>query len=516
MNLAWTNEYGNLYRVNDVRTRIAPSPTGSPHIGTAYIALFNYAFAKKHGGRFVLRIEDTDRTRSTAEAEAAILEALRWVGLSWDEGPDAGGPHGPYRQSERTDIYSQHADTLVEKGAAYACFCTAERLNELRARQAQEEGGASGYDGLCAGLSRDEAEEQIASGEPHVIRMRVPEEGECVMQDMLRGDIRIPWSRVDHQVLIKSDGFPTYHLANVVDDHLMEISHVIRGEEWISSTPKHLLLYNHFGWKPPLFAHLPLLRNPDHSKLSKRKNPTGILYYRQAGYLPEALVNYLGLMAYSMPDGNEIFALDEFIESFDINRISLGGPVFDLKKLASFNGSDIRTLSTDLLLERLKKWRLNDSVWAEAARLAQPRLETLSDFVPKASFLFADMLDYDAESLLCGGFDAESAGRILKFAQWEFEKPGPWTLDGIKATFDRLAEKEGLKLKKLLPPFYVAVAGAAVSLPLFDSMLALGSDMVLRRLQYAVDSLANAGYGLSGKKLKKLRKEYESVYGRIS
>jgi len=511
------SKIGKLCGMKTVRTRIAPSPTGAPHIGTAYIALFNYAFARKHGGEFILRIEDTDQTRSTVEAETAILEALRWAGLSWDEGPDAGGPHGPYRQSERTDIYRQHVEMLVERGAVYPCFCTAERLNELRAEQALEKGGAFGYDGLCAKLSPDEAQRRIAAGEPHVIRMRVPDEGDCVVNDMLREEIRIPWSQVDHQILIKSDGFPTYHLANVVDDHLMEITHVIRGEEWISSTPKHVLLYKHFGWEPPRFAHLPLLRNPDQSKLSKRKNPTGILYYRQAGYLPEALLNYLGLMAYSMPDGREIFSLADFIESFDINRVSLGGPVFDLKKLASFNGSYIRALPPDLLLERLKKWRLNDSAWADVVPLAQPRLETLSDFIPKAAFLFADRLEYSTDSLLGGGqLDVERAARLLTFAQWEFEKPGPWTLDGIKAVFNRLAEKESVKLKALLPPFYVALTGTVVALPLFDSMLTLGCDMVLRRLQYAMDALAGAGYELSGKKLKKLRKEYESIYGGMS
>lgn len=499
--------------MSNIRTRIAPSPTGAPHIGTAYIALFNLAFARKHGGQFILRIEDTDQTRSTAEAETAILEALRWAGLSWDEGPDVGGPHGPYRQSERTALYRQHADLLVQQGSAYPCFCTAERLNELRAQQAQAQGGASGYDGLCAKLPRHEAARRVAAGEAHVIRMQVPAEGDCVFTDLLRGEIRIPWTQVDHQILIKSDGFPTYHLANVVDDHRMEISHVIRGEEWISSTPKHVLLYRHFGWTPPAFAHLPLLRNPDQSKLSKRKNPTGILYYRQAGYLPEALLNYLGLMAYSMPDGNEIFSMDTFIEQFDLGRIRLGGPVFDLKKLASFNGSYIRSLSPAALLERLTAWRLNESAWTQIVPLAQPRLETLSDFVPMAAFLFADRLNYEPAALLGGEADMDAAARLLKLAQWEFEKPDAWTVETIKAVFNRLAEKEGVKLKKLLQPFYVALAGSSVALPLFDSLLLLGRDLTLRRLQYAVETLEKAGCELSGKKLKKLQKEYEAAYG---
>ena len=274
-----------------VRTRIAPSPTGSPHIGTAYIALFNYAFARKNNGQFILRIEDTDQSRSTRESEREILDALNWIGIPWDEGPDKGGPCGPYRQSERAAIYLEHALRLVETGMAYPCFCTPERLDELRRSQAKAGQDKLGYDGLCASLDPAEAGRRMAAGEPHVIRLRVPAEGECAFKDRFREMVRIPWNTIDQQILLKSDGFPTYHLANVVDDHLMGITHVIRGEEWISSTPKHLLLYKAFGWTPPEFAHLPLLRNPDKSKLSKRKNPTSILYYRRAGYLPAACRN---------------------------------------------------------------------------------------------------------------------------------------------------------------------------------------------------------------------------------
>lgn len=495
-----------------VRTRVAPSPTGAPHIGIAYMALFNYAFARKQGGQFILRIEDTDRARSTPESEAAVFDALRWLGIPWDEGPDVGGAHGPYRQSERTAIYREHGATLVEKGAAYPCFCSGKRLAELRRKQSAEK-GTQGYDGLCAGLSADETRSRMASGEPHVIRLRVPAEGECVMTDRLRGEIRIPWSQVDHQVLLKSDGFPTYHLAVVVDDHLMEITHVIRGEEWISSTPKHVLLYEHFGWSPPEFVHLPLLRNPDRSKLSKRRNPTSILYYRRAGYMPEALLNYLGLMAYSMPDGQEAFSVAEFVESFDIDRIGLGGPVFDLQKLASFNGRRLRELSTEELYERLRAWGLDEVTWKQILPLAQPRLNTLGDLVPMSAFLFTDKLQYPGSALLAGGLEAEQTARVLKIAQWEFEKPGPWADAAIRDMFDRISEREALKLKTLLVPFFVAIAGAQVSLPLFDSMALLGRDLVLRRIQYALEELEAEGCALSGKKLKKLQKEYQATYG---
>ena len=291
-----------------VRTRIAPSPTGDPHVGTAYVALFNMAFAHSQGGQFLLRIEDTDQARSTPESEKAILDALHWLGLDWDEGPDNGGSKGPYRQSERSDIYREHANKLLDSGHAFRCFCTAERLDELRVTQ-MENKQQLGYDGHCMHLSEEEVAARVAKGESHVVRMQVPREGQCTFNDMLRGEISIDWAQIDLQILLKADGMPTYHLANVVDDHLMEISHVIRGEEWINSAPKHILLYQYFGWDAPVFCHLPLLRNVDKSKLSKRKNPTSILYYQRMGYLPEALLNYLGRMGWSMPTWTEITAL---------------------------------------------------------------------------------------------------------------------------------------------------------------------------------------------------------------
>ena len=327
--------------MSEVRTRIAPSPTGDPHVGTAYIALFNMAFAKKMGGEFILRIEDTDQTRSTPESEKMILDALRWLGLEWSEGPDVGGPHGPYRQSERGHIYKDYALELVEKGHAFYAFETPEELDQMRAEQ-KEQGLPQKYDGRALKLTQEEVQAKLEAGVPYVIRMKVPEEGTCVVQDMLRGTIEIDWAQIDQQVLLKADGLPTYHLANVVDDHLMKITHVIRGEEWINSAPKHILLYQYFGWEMPTLCHMPLLRNPDKSKLSKRKNPTSILYYQRMGFLPEAVINYLGRMGWSMPDEREKFALSEMIEHFDIQRVSLGGPVFDVEKLKWLNGVWIR------------------------------------------------------------------------------------------------------------------------------------------------------------------------------
>jgi glutamyl-tRNA synthetase len=495
-----------------VRTRIAPSPTGAPHIGTAYIALFNYAFAKRHGGQFVLRIEDTDQVRSTQESEDAILEALQWVGLPWDEGPDTGGEHGPYRQSERTAIYRDHCQKLVDAGKAYPCFCTAERLTALRQQQEADKADRLGYDGHCAGLDPIEAKSRIEAGESHVIRLRVPDEGACAFKDRLRDAVTIPWNTIDDQVLLKTDGFPTYHLANVVDDHLMEITHVIRGEEWISSTPKHILLYEAFGWEPPEFVHLPLLRNPDKSKLSKRKNPTSILYYRQAGFLPEALVNFLGLMAYSPADGEETFTLQKMAETFELDRVSLGGPIFDLQKLQAFNGRYIREFSCDALLARLKTWMMNDDTLLKLAPLAQPRLNQLADFVPMTAFAFADRLTYDHALLLKGVEAPERAPVLLRIAQWEMERLATWDADSIKGMFSNIGEREDLKFKKLLSMFFVAMSGSPVSLPLFDTMVVIGRDMSLRRVQYAIASLEEAGIKLSGKALKKLTKDYEYRY----
>jgi glutamyl-tRNA synthetase len=495
-----------------VRTRIAPSPTGDPHIGTAYIALFNHVFAKYHGGSFILRIEDTDQSRSDSESERSIFNALRWIGIPWDEGPDVGGSWGPYRQSERTEIYLEHCDRLVDAGHAYFCFAGVEDLDAYRTER-QKAGLSTGYDGSLGMYNRQEARSRIDAGEDHVIRLKVPAEGECVIPDALRGEVRIPWSQVDHQVLLKSDGFPTYHLASVVDDHLMEISHVIRGEEWINSTPKHLLLYDAFGWEKPQFFHLPLLRNPDRSKLSKRKNPTSIGYYRKTGILSEALLNYLGLMAYSMPDDQEVFSFDEMVEHFDPERISLGGPVFDMQKLLWLNGLYLREkLAPEDVHRRLNDWMLNEETWNRIIPLAIQRMEKLSDFVPLSAYLFADRPDYQPEDLILDRMDGGDVVRLLRIVQWELESFRNWNRDGIKDFFSRISENEGLKLRDFIPCFYVAVSGRSSALPLFDSMEIIGRDMTRRRVQYALEALAGSGVEIKGKALKKLEKDYQKRY----
>jgi glutamyl-tRNA synthetase len=490
-----------------VRTRIAPSPTGDPHVGTAYVALFNYCFARQHGGQFLLRIEDTDQVRSTRESEAAILRSLKWLGLTWDEGPDVGGPHGPYRQSERSAIYRAHADELIEKGHAFRCFCTPQRLDEVRKTQlaAQQ---TPGYDGHCAGLSATESAARAAAGETHVVRMKVPREGVCQIQDLLRGQIEIEWAQVDMQVLLKSDGLPTYHLANVVDDHLMGITHVLRGEEWISSAPKHLLLYGYFGWQAPQLCHLPLLRNPDKSKLSKRKNPTSIVYYERMGFLPEALLNYLGMMAWSMPDEREKFALEEMVAHFDLSRVSLGGPVFDQAKLSWLNGRWIReSLTPQQFGERVAQWALNADYLGRITPLVQGRVERLSDLGAMTSFFFQGLIEPNPAELTVKGLDADGVRRALQWVSWRVEDTTPFTRDTLEPALRETAELLGLKTKDFLRVLFVTFTGKPVSTPLFETMELLGRDLCRARLRHAQTLLGL----MTSKEDKKWKAELEAA-----
>ena len=490
-----------------VRTRIAPSPTGDPHVGTAYVALFNMAFAHSQGGEFLLRIEDTDQVRSTPESEKAILDALHWLGLEWDEGPDNGGSKGPYRQSERSEIYREHANQLLKKGHAFRCFCSSERLDALRQQQ-MENKQALGYDGHCMHLDPAESASRADGGESHVVRMKVPRGGQCTFNDMLRGEISIDWAQIDLQVLLKADGMPTYHLANVVDDHLMEISHVIRGEEWINSAPKHILLYQYFGWELPVFCHLPLLRNVDKSKLSKRKNPTSILFYQRMGYLPEALLNYLGRMGWSMPDEREKFTLSEMLEVFDIQRVSLGGPVFDVEKLSWLNGMWIREELTDeQLAGRLQEWALNRDTLMAFLPFAKPRMETLSDIAPLGNYLLSGMLPITAEQLQSAGIEKEPLMEVLQYSLWRLEAIQNWQRDNIFEALKSVAEGMNIKLKPFLAPLFIAIAGSSASISVMDSMNLLGADMSRARLRHAIDVLG----GVGKKKLKKMEKAYQQL-----
>ncbi|HVN75234.1 MAG TPA: glutamate--tRNA ligase [Thermoanaerobaculaceae bacterium] len=477
-----------------VRTRIAPSPTGDPHVGTAYVALFNYAWARKNGGQFVLRIEDTDRERSNATSERMIFESLRWLGLTWDEGPDVGGPLGPYRQSERFPIYREHAERLVAGGAAYPCFCTKERLDALREEQrAKKLPQATGYDGHCRTVPAAEAARRRAAGEAHVIRLAMPREGETVVHDLLRGDVRIDNRLVDDQVLLKSDGYPTYHLANVVDDHLMGITHVVRAEEWISSLPKHAMLYRAFGWAEPVFCHLPLLRNADKSKISKRKNPVSLNYYRRAGYLPEAMLNYLALMGWAISADREEFSLDEFVACFDLNDVTLGGPVFDLEKLTWMNGKYIRNLPVPELLARLRSDVLSDEHLLKVLPLAHERIEKLEDFVEYARFFFTGEVAYDGEAtaklVAKKRSAAETAKALAGMLEESLDPLLDWTAAGLESAMRAYCEAAGWKPGDLFMPVRIAVTGKAATPPLFETMEVLGREVCRRRLRRAVEVL---------------------------
>ncbi|MFS1524484.1 glutamate--tRNA ligase [Microbulbifer sp. 2304DJ12-6] len=485
-----------------VRTRIAPSPTGDPHVGTAYIALFNQCFARAQGGQFILRIEDTDQQRSTPESEKAILDSLRWLGLDWQEGPDVGGPHGPYRQSERGDIYRAYSDELVERGHAFHCYRTAQELEQLR--EALRESGRIALKPSDLALPLEEVEKRRADGMPYVVRLQVPESGTCVVEDLLRGPIEIEWAQVDAQILLKSDGMPTYHLANVVDDHLMEITHVLRGEEWINSAPKHKLLYEYLGWEMPVLCHLPLLRNPDKTKLSKRKNPTSILYYQRAGFMPEALLNYLARMGWSMPDEREKFALGDMLEHFDIQRVSLGGPVFDVEKLSWLNGLWIRELGDELLADRLTDWLFNRKNLLRVLPFARERMETFGDFAPLVSFLASGKLGLTEESFIVNKLALDEQKRLLQFALWRLEALRAWDRDSIFQTIKGLAASMGIKLKDFNAPLFVAISGTTASFSVMDAMVLLGPDLSRARLRHAIDTLGGAGK----KVLKRWEKEY--------
>ncbi len=473
-----------------VRVRIAPSPTGDPHVGTAYIALFNYCFARKDGGTFILRIEDTDRTRSTRESEEAILRALRWVGLTWDEGPDVGGPLGPYRQSERADIYARHADILLERGRAYRCFCTDERLKALREQQKREKRSTLGYDGLCRTIPREDAERRASAGEPYVVRLAMPREGKLTFRDNLRGEIEFDNAQSDDQILLKSDGFPTYHLANVVDDHLMEITHVIRAEEWISSTPKHVMLYDGFGWRPPEWIHMPLLRNADKSKISKRKNPVSLDYYRDAGILPEALLNFLGLMGWSIGGDREKFTLEEMVAGFSFDRISLGGPVFDLDKLSWLNGNYIRDLAPAELVARLLAWRLAPDHLERVVALVRERIRRLDELVPATEYFFSGDLDYagvKADLVPKGRTGKDVAAALSDLLDQMEAARGPFAAATLEPLVRAFCDAKAFPSKDLFMLLRVALTGRTASPPLFETMEVLGKEIVRRRLRNTIE-----------------------------
>jgi len=458
-----------------VRTRIAPSPTGQDlHIGNAYTALINYVFAKKYDGKFIIRVEDTDRTRLVEGSEERILTSLEWLGIPHQEGPDIGGPFAPYRQSDRVSMYKKYAEELVEKGRAYYCFCTNERLVEMRTKQ-EEDHKPPMYDGLCKQIPLDQAKERVKKGEKYVIRLNVPEEGVTTFHDLIRGDITFENKLIDDQVLLKSDGYPTYHLGVVVDDHVMEISHIIRGEEWISSTPKHILLYQFFGWEIPAIAHVSVLRNPDKSKLSKRKNPVWVSDYRAKGYLPEALKNYMATMAWSFP-GKEIFSVEEMIEQFKVEDIQTTAPVFDQEKLRWMNGEYIRMMEETKLIEQIKRFdatvpKEGEELMKKILPLVKERMKTLKEFETLADFFFVRPVV----------FEQEKKKDVLLVARDALSTVLSWTHDSMEKSLREAADKQQMKAKDVFMELRLAITGKTVGPPLLESLEILGKEETIER-----------------------------------
>ncbi len=490
-----------------VRVRIAPSPTGDPHVGTAYMALYNLVFAKHHKGKFILRIEDTDQKRSRPEYEQNIFKALNWAGIQWDEGPDVGGEYGPYRQSERTEIYRKYCAMLLEQGHAYRCFATPEELADMRQMLAKT-GQKSGYDRRYRNLSEEEIKARLGRGESYVVRLKIPLKGECVFEDAIKGRVTTPWADVDDQVLLKSDNFPTYHLANVVDDHLMKITHVIRGDEWMPSTPKHIFLYQCFGWEPPTFIHMPLLFGMDGKKLSKRRNPTSIFYYRDCGYLPEAFVNFLSLMGFSMPEDKEIYSLKELIASFDVKRLGTSPAVFDIKKLDWLNQHYlIHSISEEELWPRIQEWGFNDAFMKKLMPLCHTRIKTFGEFIELCGFLFMNHLPITAELLCPKEISQEVCCAIIQSAIWHLETNDDWSRDNFYMATKVVSELFNVNHKKVVMPiFFAALTAKHSGPPLFDAAVLLGKDRTRARLLKAMETLGS----LSSKRIQLLQKCWEN------
>jgi glutamyl-tRNA synthetase len=490
-----------------VRTRIAPSPTGDPHVGTPYMALFNLIFARHHGGKFILRIEDTDRTRSRPEYEESIFKALQWLGIQWDEGPDIGGPYGPYRQSERTEIYKKHVQKLLDEGKAYKCFATAAELKEMR-EIAAKTGQRSGYDRRYRNLSPQEIEKRESEGQSYTIRLKVPLTGECEYDDLIKGRITCPWADVDDQILLKSDGFPTYHLANVVDDHLMEITHIIRGDEWISSTPKHVLLYDVFGWERPKIMHMPLLLGADGKKLSKRKNPTSVFYYKESGYLPEAFVNFLTLMGYSMSDDQEIYSLEEIIKNFSSDRIGVSGAFFDVKKLDWINQQYlINSIPENQLWNKIQEWGFSDEKMQRLMPLIHTRIKTFGEFIELCDFLFVNHIPHTHELLCPKNVSPEVSAMMLQCMIWSMDAGENWGRDGFEKASREVAEAFGVNHKKVIMRLlFATITGRHQGPPLFDSVDILGKDRTRARILNAIECLG----GISNKKMATLTNQWET------
>ncbi|MCK5434036.1 MAG: glutamate--tRNA ligase [Dehalococcoidales bacterium] len=486
---------------NSVRVRYAPSPTGYPHVGNIRTALFNWLFARHSGGSFIVRIEDTDVARKVKGTVEAILEGLSWLGLNWDEGPDVGGKFGPYFQSQRLELYREAAERLVSQGDAYYCYCSPQRLEEMRAEQVRDK-QPLGYDRRCRNLSPEERAKKEAEGITPVVRFQTPLTGQAGFNDLIRGQVVFDNNTLDDFVLLKSDGYPTYHLANVVDDHLMEISHVLRAEEWLSSTPRHLLLYQALKFEPPQFAHLPMLLGADRAKLSKRHGASSITEYREQGYLPEAMVNFLALLGWSLDDKTELLSRQELINNFSLERVSRTAAIFNHEKLYWMNGVFLRELSHEDLLQKIMPF-LESGLPKEVNRpiskeyvsrivpLTRERINTLAEAATYANFFFLDKLEYDASLLIGKKMTIETTLKALKAAQEKLSLLESFDHDSLEGTLRPLADELGLNAGQLFSPLRVATTGRTAAPPLFETMVVLGKERCLERIRVAIEKLGN-------------------------
>ncbi len=482
-----------------VRTRFAPSPTGFPHVGNIRTAMFAWLFARHNGGSFIIRIEDTDVARKVEGAVEAILDGLRWLGLDWDEGPEVGGKYGPYFQSKRLEKYQEAARRLVVQGDAYYCYCSPQRLEAMRAEQVKRK-QPPGYDRTCRNLSETERSQKQAEGIVPVVRFKSPLEGQTKFHDLIYGDVAFDNSTIDDFVLLKSDGYPTYHLANIVDDHSMEISHVIRAEEWLSSTPRHCLLYQAFGFEPPQFAHLPVILGPDRSKLSKRHGAVNITEYREQGYLPEAMVNFLALLGWSLDDKTEIMSRKELIENFSLERVSRTAAIFNQEKLSWMNGVYIRSLVLEDFVQRSLPF-LERGLPTEVKRplptdyirlmmpLVQERARTLAEVPELTEFFSVNELSYDATLLIGKGMDRDSTAKALAVARQRLEQMEAFDAASLEAMLRPLVEELGLKAGQLFGALRTAVTGRTATPPLFQTMAVLGKEQCLKRIEAALEKL---------------------------
>lgn len=482
-----------MMQSNPIRVRYAPSPTGYLHVGGLRTALYNFLLARREGGSFILRIEDTDRTRYVDGAVEQMIESLRWAGIDHDEGPAIGGPHGPYFQSERLHLYREAADRLVASGHAYPCFCTAERLARMR-EDATRSGRTAKYDRLCASLDGAEIARRIESGERFVIRLRIPERETIRVDDLIRGEVEIESEILDDQVLVKSDGFPTYHLAVVVDDHDMEITHVIRGEDWLTSTPKHILLYRYLGWGLPRFAHLPLLLGTDRSKLSKRQADVSVTDYRDQGYFPEALVNFVAFLGWNPGDDREIFSLEELAREFTLERVNKSGAIFNIEKLRWFNQQYMQRMPAARIIADLRPllakrgWADFDDAWlSRAINLWRERVTFVHEIVGRGVWLFTDPMEYE-DAAVKKRWNAESAPLLRRLLP-VLESAAQFDTRSLDTTIASFADENGISKSEVIHPLRLACTGTGGGPGLYELMDVLGRGTCVRRVRRAIDVL---------------------------